>query len=453
MKENINLLEGPVLPNLTKLALPIMATSLVQMAYNMVDMIWIGRVSSGAVAAVGAAGMYMWLANGLSTLSKIGGQIKVGHSLGAKNVKEAKEYATSAVQLSIIYALLYTLVLLLFAKPFIHFLGLNGRTVIADGITYLRIVSFGILFSFLNQVLTGLFTAMGNSRISFRATAVGLVINMILDPLFIYGYGPIPSLGVAGAAIATVLAQAVVTLLFVAACLKDETLFAGMRILSKPNTKDMKEINKIGLPISIQSMMFTGISMILSRMVASFGDNAVAVQKVGSQIESISWMTAEGFSAAVNSFVAQNHGAKAFKRVKHGYHISMAVVMAWGIFCTVVLIGFPEVIFKVFIPDESILNMGVSYLRILGFSQLFMCMEIATQGAFSGLGKTIPPSVVSITFTTARIPMAFALSATVLGLNGIWWSLTISSIIKGILLVGWFAIFLVRYEKRGVRGA
>ena len=100
------------------------------------------------------------------------------------------------------------------------------------------------------------------------------------------------------------------------------------------------------------------------------------------------------------------------------------------------------------IPEAEVLPMGINYLQILGISQLFMCMEIATQGAFGGLGKTIPPSVVSITFTTARIPLAAVLSMTALGLSGIWWSISISSIIKGIVLVAWFVYFLRKYEKK-----
>lgn len=445
--KNVNLVEGPIFPNLTKLAVPIMATSLVQMAYNLIDMIWIGRVGSAAVAAVGAAGMYMWLGNGISTLTKMGGQIKVGQALGAGNKKEAGEYATSGIQLSLVLGILITCIIFMMADPFIRFLGLNGSQTIKDGTSYLRIVSIGILFTFINQVLTGIFTAMGNSRVSFRATAVGLVINIVLDPLLIFGVGPITGLGVAGAAIATVVAQGVVTLMFLVACQKDQLLFHQIKVLSKPNFKDMAQITKIGFPISLQSMIFTGISMIISRLVAGFGDDAVAVQKVGSQIESISWMTAEGFSAAVNSFIAQNYGAGNHDRVKRGYKVSMFVVIGWGIICTFLLVFLPGPIFNIFIQEKAVQPMGVEYLRILGVSQLFMCMEIATQGAFGGMGKTIPPSVVGITFSAARIPMAMVLAATALGLNGIWWSISISSILKGVVLVSWFAWFLRRYDR------
>ncbi|MFR5079383.1 MAG: MATE family efflux transporter [[Clostridium] innocuum] len=156
--------------------------------------------------------------------------------------------------------------------------------------------------------------------------------------------------------------------------------------------------------------------MVIARLIAGWGDAAVAVQKVGSQIESISWMTAEGYAAALNSFVAQNHGAKNTDRIREGYRLSMIVMLSWGVFCSLVLIVFPQLIFQVFIQEAEVLPMGVDYLRILGVSQLFMCMEITTAGAFSGLGKTLPPSIVSITLTGARIPMAILLGRW-LGLN------------------------------------
>lgn len=434
MRQKIDLLNGPVFSSLTKLALPIMATSLVQMAYNLTDMIWIGRISSSAVASVGAAGMYMWFANGIAVLAKMGGQVKVGHALGAGEKNEACSYAKNAIQLSLLLGFCYGILCLVFHHPLIGFFRLNSAEVIHNAEVYLSITCGLVIFSFLNQVFTGILTAMGNSRTSFLATASGLVINIFLDPVLIFGIGPFPRLDVTGAAVATVFAQAAVTVFFLISVRKEPEIFMNLRFFSRPQISVLKAIIRIGLPSSVQSMMFTGISMIIARMVAGFGDAAVAVQKVGSQIESISWMTSDGFSAAVNSFIAQNFGAGNKERAKKGYRCAMMVVLLWGVFCTIVLVFFPAPIFRIFIPEDTVLPMGVDYLRILGVSQLFMCMEITTAGAFSGLGRTLPPSVVSISLTTARIPLALLLISTPLGLNGIWWSITISSICKGLVL-------------------
>ncbi|MCR1977309.1 MATE family efflux transporter, partial [[Clostridium] innocuum] len=408
-----------------------------QMAYNLIDMIWIGKIGASAVASVGAAGMFMWLSNGLATLAKMGGQIKVGHALGAQKKEDATSYAQSSIQMGIVFAIGFGILSVVFADEMIGFFQLNSAQVIQDAKLYLMITCGLVIFSFMNQIFTGILTAMGNSRTSFIATGIGLVLNIVLDPLFIFGFGVIHPMGVAGAAIATVLAQLVVMLLFLYTILRDTVLFCDVHILHSYSSQHTREIFRIGLPSAVQSMLFSGISMVIARLIAGWGDAAVAVQKVGSQIESISWMTAEGYAAALNSFVAQNHGAKNTDRIREGYRLSMIVMLSWGVFCSFVLIVFPQLIFQVFIQEAEVLPMGVDYLRILGVSQLFMCMEITTAGAFSGLGKTLPPSIVSITLTGARIPMAILLGRW-LGLNGVWWAITISSIGKGIVLLGWF---------------
>ena len=438
MSKNVDLLNGPVLPSLTRLAVPIMATSLIQTAYNLTDMLWIGRMGSNAVAAVGAAGMYMWLSNGLSALPKMGGQVNTGHALGAGRQEDAAAYAAAALQLTILFGLLFGFCSVIFSGPLIGFFNLNDPQVILDAEVYLRITCGGVIFSFLNQAFTGIFTAAGNSRNSFVATLTGLVLNMVFDPVLIFGLGPFPAMGVMGAAIATVFAQAVVTVVFLFYAMRDTVVFSGVKILKNPGKEYFTGVLKIGFPTAIQSMIFTGISMVIARMVAGYGDAAVAVQKVGSQIESISWMTADGFAAAVNSFLAQNYGARKKERIRKGYGSAMGVVLLWGLFCTLLLILCPEPVFRLFISERDVIPMGVDYLVILGVSQLFMSVEITTAGAFAGLGKTLPPTVSSIVLTAARIPMAALLVKTPLGLNGIWWSITISSILKGIVLFIWF---------------
>ena len=214
MKTYVNLLEGKILPALSALALPIMATSFIQMAYNLTDMIWIGRIGANAVASVGAAGMFMWLSNGLATLAKMGGQIKVGQSLGAQKHKDASMYAQSAIQMGIAFAIIFSFLSIVFSHQMIAFFHLNSAKVIEDARIYLMITCGLVIFSFMNQILTGIMTAMGNSRISFQVTAIGLVLNIVLDPLFIFGFGFIPPMGVSGAAIATVFAQFMVFILY-----------------------------------------------------------------------------------------------------------------------------------------------------------------------------------------------------------------------------------------------
>ncbi len=440
MNRTVNLLEGKIFPALASLALPIMLTSLVQMAYNLTDMIWIGRLSAGAVAAVGASGMFSWLSLGLGLIASTGGQILVAQKLGAGDREEAVSYARISIQMGISLSLLFGLFCVLLNRPLIGFFRLNSGSVVADARIYLVITCGLVIFPILNQILTRLLTAMGNSRTPFLANAAGMVLNILLDPLLIFGLGPVPAMGVAGAAAATVGSQAFVFLLFFLCVRREPVIFSHIKLRTKPDGRRVRAIFRIGLPSSLQNMAFSAISMCIARMIAGWGDAAVAVQKVGSQIESISWMTAEGFSAAVNAFTAQNFGAGNHSRIRKGYRISMTVIILWGLLCNLVLFTLPGPIFRFFIPDAEVLPMGIQYLKILSLSQLFMCVEITTAGAFSGLGKTLPPSLVGIVFTSLRIPAAMVLSQTSLGLDGIWWCITVSSMLKGSLLFLWFLL-------------
>ena len=445
--KQVDLLDSPVLRSLTSLAVPIMATSLIQMAYNMTDMIWIGRVSADAVAAVGAAGMYLWFSNGIASISRLGGQVKTSHALGSGDAETAVRYASAAIQISFLLGAFCTIIFSLFSSPLIAFFRLNQESVVSDARIYLRIVSAGLLFSFLNQVLTGLFTALGMSGVTFRCTTVGLVANIVLDPVFIFGFFVVPPMGVAGAALATVLAQAVVFVMFAAAARHEVNLFPSVRLFRRLPPGCYRDIFRIGFFPALQNTIFSSLSMLIARLVAGYGDAAVAVQKVGGQIESISWMAADGFATATNVLIAQNFGANRKDRVRQAYRASMTLMMLWGVFTSCLLIFAPEWIFRIFIPEPDVLPMGVSYLRILGYSQLFSCMEITSAGAFQGLGKPMIPSVCGIVGNLARIPLALCLSATALGLNGVWWSISLSSIAKGIIVPIWFLLILRNYLK------
>lgn len=447
MKRNIDLLHGRIFPSLTGLALPIMATSLVQMAYNLTDMAWIGRVGAPAVASVGAAGMYTWLSQGVVALPRMGGQIKVAHSLGEGDGLEAGRYASCAMQMGIVLALLYAAVSLVGARPLIGFFGLSDTATVANAELYLRITCGCILFPFLNAIFTGIFTAAGDSKTPLLANVVGLVINILLDPVLIFGLGPFPRMEVVGAAAATVLAQIIVTVVFLAAARADRVIFDKVKLLRRVSSYHRTMIIRLGLPAMIQNLIYTSISMVLTKFVTGWGDSAVAVQRLGSQIESISWMTADGFASAVNSFTGQNYGARQMGRVKRGYFTAVGVMFLWGLFCSALLIVVPGPIFRLFIREADVVPMGINYLTVLGFSQMFMCIEITTVGALSGLGKTFLSSLISVLLTSARIPLAVILGATALGLDGIWWAYSVSSIAKGIVFFLCFLVVLRKLER------
>lgn len=436
MEKKIDLTQGGIVEKLVKIAIPIMATSFIQIAYNLIDMMWVGKNGSNSVAAVGTAGFYPWLAMAFVIFSKIGGEVKVAQSMGEKNIKEVKSYIKSSIELNVFLSMTYTLILILFNKQLIDIFNLGDTEVITMSRQYLVILAIGMIFYFINPVFTSIFIGLGNSSIPFRINTIGLIVNIILDPLLIFGFGPIPALGTNGAGIATITAQIIVSCVFVGYIIKNKIEYFKVKYFRNIELKYFKILYKLGFPVAIQNALFTLISMAMGVIVASFGPVAVAVQKVGSQIESISWMSAEGFASALSTFTGQNYGAYKFDRINKGSKIGLIGALIWGSITTLVLVFFGEIIFRAFINEQDAIIKGIDYLKILGYSQLFMCIEITITGVLKGLGRTYIPSVTSIVLNLARIPMAILLSKPqIFGINGIWWSISISSIFKGIILL------------------
>ena len=445
----IDLTEGNIFKKLIILAIPIMGTSLIQSAYSMTDMIWVGRLGSRSVTAVGAAGFFTWFAFAFITIPQIGAAVGVAQSVGRKDINETKSYIRHSVQMNIVFAILYGATLITFRKQLIGFFNISGEDIVSMAMSYLVIVAAGMIFFFLPPVLTAIFNGHGDSRTPFRINAVGLMVNIVLDPILILGVGPFKGMGVPGAAVATIFAQFVVTMIFIYVIINKTDYFAKLNFLQKPDWNHMRKIVKFGLPVAVQSGVFTFIGMILARILSQWGSTPIAVQSVGSQIESITWMTAGGFQTALSAFVGQNFGAKKWDRIYKGYFIALGIISVLGTITSCLLIFFPGPIFSVFISEKEVIKDGIVYLRILGISQLFMCIEMTTAGAFNGLGRTLPPSIVGIVLNMLRIPGALLLS-TILGLSGVWWSISISSILKGLILTSWFIIFLEKHPQ--IRG-
>ena len=443
-----NLTKGPILKTLTKLAIPIMASYFIGTLYNITDMAWIGQLGSKAVAGVGVGGMFTWLSQGLSSIARMGGQVQVAQCIGRGDREKAHGYAQVALQLAFYMGLIFALISLIFVHQMVGFFNLTDPEAYSAAVSYTRIACGLIVFSFLTVTLTGLYTAQGDSQTPFWANLIGLATNMILDPILILGPGPFPKLGVIGAAIATVTAQFIVMSIMVLGVVRQKkgNVLKGIRLAAAIPGSYLKGICQIGIPSGIQDMTYCFISMILTRMVSGFGAEAIATQRVGGQIESISWHTADGFAAALNAFTAQNYGAGKMDRVKKGYRASLLTVGIWGLLVTAIFVFAPNTIARIFFHEPKAIAIAVSYLIIIGLSEALLCVEITTIGAISGLGKTHLCSIISILFTSMRIPLAIVLGNTSLGLDGIWWALSSTTMIKGIIFTGTF-FWITRRKK------
>lgn len=449
MKSKIDLTSGSIIKKLLIVAIPTLLASLVQMAYNLTDMFWIGQTDSigldhnEAVAGIGTAGFYPWLGFGLILIAKIGTSVKVSQSAGKNNFEDVRKYANNGLLLMMILALLYVVFGFFFGEYFVSLFKMSNTNIVKYANDYLRIISlFGFSF-FLVNIFSGVYDGLGKTINTFLITSVGLVLNMVLDPLLILHF----EMGVKGAAIATVISQGLILVIFILIYLSKyrPVQINFTKYLSKSH---FKEIFRIGLPVGLQSILFTLISINIAIIVASFDDPRVmATQRIGGQIEAFSWMVASGFQVALAAFIGQNYGAKKYERIREGYFTSLRLLIPYGIFISVIMFIYAEQLFGIFLDDPETVVLGKEYLMIISISQLFMILELGTAGAFNGLGKTHIPSIVGISGNLLRIPFAYSLSVSI-GFVAIWWIVSISAILKGIILVVWFLVLLKVIRKR-----
>lgn len=427
---------------LVKLALPVIATSFMSMAYNFINMIFVGRLGSGAVAAVGTAGFFMNLSWGISAMLTVGVGIKISHAIGEKNILLAKSYVRSGIQAIIVIALIYYLLLALTRKYLISIVGLNNPLLEQSAATYLLIAGLSIPFSFQNLFFTSVFIGYGDSKTPFRINATAFVLNIILDLLLIFVAG----LGTNGAAIGTIVAQGTAAFLFYKKINRTEELKLKGVTYRKVL---LKNIIGLGISPTFQRVSFTLIAIGMARIISKWGATAIAVQKVGIQIEAISYMTAGGFMSALSTISGKAYGAKDYDEQWNAFWSGITLALIIGLITSAALIFFPNALFSIFLNDKESLTMGREYLVILGFSQLFMCLEFMATGAFFGWGRTNIPAITGISLTLLRIPMALAfIHLWRYSLSSVWWSISISSIAKGVLLLSLYIILFKAFLKK-----
>lgn len=433
--KKIDLTKGRVISVLTALALPIMGSSLLQFTYNLVDMLWVGGLGSDAVASIGSSSLFIGVGYAINSLVITGTGIKVAHSIGRKDEDDIKKYINSGIFLNAIIGFIYAFSLIIFGKIFIDVLKLNNEIVEKDSYLYLALSAPAMFFTFYNLLYSKILSSFGNNKIVLKVSAIGIFINIILDPICIYFF----KLGVSGAAISTLLANIIMFLLYQ----KKSMTFLRYNFKIPLDYYKVKNIIKLGIPMSFQRILFTIINIILARIIARFGSDAIAAQKIGLQIESITFMVIGGLNGAITSFTGQNFGAKKYRRIIEGYNTALVIGLIYTFILAIIFIFFNNTIIKLFIRDTNTIVIAASYLKIVAISQMLGSIEMVSNGLFTGLGMPKIPAIISVIFTILRIPLSLILIE-FWGLNGIWISISLSSILKGIVS---YLIYRVKLRK------
>jgi len=433
-------LSGPLSRQIWRLFWPAFLAMLFETANTVANVFWVGHLGTEPVAGVISSMFILWLAFSLLNIVISGVIATVARSLGAGRPELARHYATQAFFFALSFGTAVGGGTVLFGEHFFRLMR-NEANVAALGYRYLAPLSAFLPFLFGAETVASIFRASGDAKTPMLVTSSALIFNILVNPLLIFGIGPFPRLEVSGAGLSTGIAYMAELSAFLILIQARKPVFAPRPTAKiKPDLKVVAEIVKIGLPISISGIAFTIVYLFLDNLASSFGVFALAALGFGNRIESISFLTCFAFSVAAATLMGQYLGAKDPDTAqKAAYRITLYASMATGIL-TVVFLFLPYPIVRLFSSDPPVVEAAVAYLRIIAVSQIFMGFEIVLEGAFSGSGDTLPAMLISVPGSLARIPLAYFFAQTLnWGVPGIWWAITLTTLVRGSIMLFWFS--------------
>lgn len=409
------------------MSVPMILSMLVQALYNVVDSVFVARYSQDALAALSYSFPAQNLMIGTATGTGVGVNALLSKSLGEKNFDKANKTAANGILLAMFGSVLFFLFGLFFAEPFITF-QTKTPSIIAEGRTYLSIVtmlSFGI---FGEIMFERLMQSTGKTIYTMFTQGIGAIINIILDPIMIFGLLGCPQMGVAGAAYATVIGQIVA---FVLGIVFNHKYNPEVRLYAKNFKPDFGIIGRIyavGIPsiimVGIGSVMTTAMNKILN----GFSDIAASVFGVYFKLQSFAFMPVFGLNNGVIPVIAYNYGAQKRKRMLHAVRLGCIIATCFMGIGLLLMQCIPAELFALFDAGEDMLAIGVPALRIISISFVFAGVCIALSSVFQALGKGIYSMYISFARQlVVLVPAAYLLSLSG-NVNAVWWSFPIAEI-------------------------
>lgn len=395
---------------LASMSIPMMISFFIQAMYNIVDSMFVARISEDALTAVSIAFPIQQIIIALGTGTGVAATALVPRYLGQNDPKRAARIANNTVFLCICWTCLFLLVGLTAVRPF-YMLQTSQTAIVEAGVQYLSIVCCFSLGSFFGMIFEKLLIATGNPVLSMAAQATGAVLNLAFDPLLIFGIGPFPALGVRGAAIATVFGQIMAAAVaLVMLLLKEKRLRLSLSGIL-PNWDVLKEIFTVAIPsavtVGLSSVMGFGMNQIL----LSFSTTATAVFGIWLKLQNFSWMPIFGLNNGTVPILAYNYGAKKPDRVLQGHRLAMRVALLLMLVLTGIYQFIPGLLLSLFSASDNMLSIGVTAVRITVLSLLPGAFCLICSSAFQALKHSRYTLFISISRQVAFvIPLAWLLS-------------------------------------------
>ncbi len=444
-----DLTEGNLLKHLLFLSLPAALALLLQSSYGLIDIYWVGKLGPAPVAAVSLIWILFSIVLAVSHTLGTGTVALIAQAYGKKEYEKAGYIARESLLLTFLTASTFSLLGFLFSHRIIHALGGRGEVLLL-GTDYFRIISIAYFFQILNFNINFSLRGSGNMTTPMVILFISSLLNIILDPLLIFGVGFFPRLGVQGAALATLISQ-VFAFFYAFRVLQTGKSLRLSKMRFNLNPALVKTLLIIGLPVGLQFGMMGGVRMVVLRLSAEYGTEVLAAAGIGFRILLMAVLPVVAIGIATTTLVGQNLGARKVGRSERcGLQ---AIVLACGV---MVIFGYftallAKPLMEIFTKDPGVIQSGVGFLKIVPLSLLFIGFAIAANGVFRGAGNTTPPMVISFLKLLLLFLLAFLLPKVPhLGVKGLWWAMVFAYVLEAVLNGGWF--FLGKWKERRVEG-
>ncbi|HEY68301.1 MAG: hypothetical protein DRI79_14635 [Chloroflexi bacterium] len=444
-----DLTSGSLHRNIWYLALPMILETGIQNVTQVLDMYWVGRLGSAALAAVTVSITIRWVINSLSNGLGIGGMAVVARRIGERDRAAAAHAVWQTILLGLATSLLLGGLGLLLARPLLTLLGADAA-VLPLGLAYLRITLGGIFVFILTFVINSMLRGAGEARLAMAVLFLTTAVTAGLEPVLVFGWGPLPALGVAGSAWATILGFGA-GLAWQAAILLRGRARIGINLHDlRPDLPLMGRIVRIALPSTVQMTLRSSSRLAIVGLIGLYGTFAMAGYGVANRLLLIALIPGFGLGNAAGTLVGQNLGAHKPRRAEWSAWWVSAYAVGYMATTVALLCAFARSLIAMFDPTPQVVDIGAVCLHIVAPSMIASAVGVVLARGFDGAGDTVPAMVVNVlTLWGIEVPFAYGLSRWLgLGVVGIWWGRAIANLANGLLFAIWFR--LGRWKRREV---
>ncbi len=428
----ISLTEGKIAPGLIRLTWPMIFGMMGMVAFNLADTYFIGKVGVNELAALGFSFPVVMLVNSISLGMGIGTSSLISRSIGGSNRLTVRRYATAALFLGVLMIALFITVAQLTIRPLFTALGAKGEMLdfIHD---YMSIWYWGMIFVVIPMMGNNIIRATGDTFTPGMLMLISAGVNIVMDPILIFGLGPIPFLSLKGAALATVIGRATGMILTLLILIKRDRLLTKNLPAKSEILRIWGKVLYIAGPAAI-SILITPMSIgIITRIISEYGETAVAAFGVVTRLEMFAMLFIHALGSVMIIFAGQNWGAGNKPRILQGYRIAVLFCVGWGLLLFIVAQIFPAEIAGIFSDSTKVVDITAHYLSIVSFSYIFIGFLVMGVSVFNGINKPLPATGLTVLRMAGLYVPLSLLAAWLWDLQGIFWAAFTANIFTGVL--------------------